>query len=261
MKRILILTALTVSSLPFMLSAQHLKVLTYNIHHAENMNGETDLQSIANVILATNPDLVALQEVDSVTGRTNGVDQLKELASLTGMYTYFAKAMNYDGGGYGTGILSRLPITAKERIALPGTAGREPRVAGVATIKLPGDSMLQFVSAHLDAGKDPADRVSQATALVKHFTDAKTPVILAGDLNAPPAAKEITILKELFADATQGTGPTCPSDTPTVKLDYILLYPKQHWEVVEPRVIAETVASDHRPVVCELRIKHTTSDE
>jgi endonuclease/exonuclease/phosphatase family metal-dependent hydrolase len=163
--------------------------------------------------------------------------------------------MDYDGGAYGTGILSRLPITAKERIPLPGSTGREPRVAGIATIQLPGDSLLQFVSTHLDAGNDPADRVSQATALVQHFTPAKTLVILAGDFNAPPMARETGILKQLFTDATQSAGPTYPADTPTVKLDYIMLYPKQRWEVIAPRVIAETVASDHRPVVCELEIK------
>jgi endonuclease/exonuclease/phosphatase family metal-dependent hydrolase len=255
MKRILIFAALISTSQPLLLSAQTLKVLTYNIHHGQNAKGEIDLQSIANVILATNPDLVALQEVDSATGRAQGTDQLEELASLTGMYTYFAKAMDYDGGAYGTGILSRLPITTKERIALPGSAGREPRVAGIATIRLPGDSLLQFVSTHLDAEDDPADRISQANALVQYFTPAKTLVILAGDLNAPPAAKETVILKQLFADLTQASGPTYPADTPNVKLDYIMIYPRQRHDSVSTRVIEETVASDHRPVVCELKIK------
>jgi endonuclease/exonuclease/phosphatase family metal-dependent hydrolase len=254
MKRILILAALISIGQPLLLPAQHLKVLTYNIHHGQNTKGELDLQGIANVILATNPDLVALQEVDSVTERTQRIDQLKELAALTGMYTYFAKAMDYDGGAYGTGILSRLPITTKERITLPGSNGSEPRIAGIATIQLPGDSLLQFVSTHLDAGDDPANRISQATALVQYFTPARTAVILAGDFNAPPAAKETNILKQLFMDATQSSGPTFPADTPTVKLDYIMIYPKQRYDTIYTRVIEETVASDHRPVVCELKI-------
>jgi endonuclease/exonuclease/phosphatase family metal-dependent hydrolase len=74
MKRVLILTALLCGGGPLLLSAQSLKVLTYNIHHGENVKGEIDLQSIANVILATNPDLVALQEVDSATGRAQKAD-------------------------------------------------------------------------------------------------------------------------------------------------------------------------------------------
>ncbi len=91
MKHLLISVALICSSWPLLLPAQNLKVLTYNIHHGQNMQGASDLQGIANVILATNPDLVALQEMDSATARSQGADQLKELASLTGMYTYFAK--------------------------------------------------------------------------------------------------------------------------------------------------------------------------
>jgi endonuclease/exonuclease/phosphatase family metal-dependent hydrolase len=256
MKNYLIFLAFLYCGWPLLLPAQNLKVLTYNIHHGQNMHDTVDLQGIANVILATNADLIALQEVDSATSRAHGADQLKELAALTGMYTYFAKAMDFEGGAYGTAILSRLPITAKERIALPGNSEREPRIAGIVTLQLPGsDSLLQFVCTHLDAGNEPEDRINQATALAQHFSNTKIPVILAGDLNAAPAAKETGILKQLFTDATQGAGLTYPSDTPTVKLDYILLYPKHRFNVTAASVVQETVASDHRPVVAELEIK------
>ncbi|ASZ14358.1 endonuclease/exonuclease/phosphatase family protein [Chitinophaga pendula] len=251
---------LTISSLlltVFSVHAQHLKVLTYNIHHGENMKGQVDIQGIANVILATNPDLVALQEVDSVTNRTHKSDQLKELAAITGMYTYFAKAMDYDGGGYGNGILSRLPIKSSYTLPLPGTAGNEPRVAGVITLQLPGDSLLQFIATHLDASNNSNDRIEQVKALLQYCQKSKNNTILAGDLNAIPASKEMALLRSVFADATQILGHTHPADTPTVKLDYIWLHPAHRWTVIAPKVIEETVASDHRPVVCELDIKST----
>ena len=41
-----------------------IRVLTYNIHHGEGMDGVIDLERIANVIRQTEADLVALQEVD-----------------------------------------------------------------------------------------------------------------------------------------------------------------------------------------------------
>ncbi len=88
-----------------------------------------DLRGIANVLLATNPDRWRCGEVDSVTGRTSQSDQLKELASITGMYTYFAKSMDFDGGGYGTGILSRFPHQ-QNTVILPSAKGNEPRAAG-----------------------------------------------------------------------------------------------------------------------------------
>lgn len=42
----------------------HLRVLSYNIHHAEGVDQKLDLERIANVILSVKPDIVALQEVD-----------------------------------------------------------------------------------------------------------------------------------------------------------------------------------------------------
>ncbi|WP_212002714.1 endonuclease/exonuclease/phosphatase family protein [Chitinophaga sp. HK235] len=255
MKKLLLVTVIWLTG--FSLTAQQkVKVLTYNIHHGENIKGELDLQGIANVILATNPDLVALQEVDSVTQRTKHTDQLKELASITGMYTYFAKAMDFDGGGYGTGILSRFPIAEAVTVPLPSAKpGAEPRVAGVITVKLPGDSLLRFASTHLDSEKHAGDRIAQAITLAEYFRETQTPVILAGDFNATPNAKEIQILKKIFTDATAQMGPTFPADSPRVKLDYIMYHPKHHWNVTGARVIEEAVASDHRPLLSDLELK------
>jgi endonuclease/exonuclease/phosphatase family metal-dependent hydrolase len=255
MKKMLLMTVVCFTGMTLFAQTQKVKVLTYNIHHGENRKQVLDLQGIANVILATNPDLVALQEVDSATSRTRQSDQLKELASITGMYTYFVKAMDFDGGGYGTGILSRYPIDNGITLPLPSTKGNEPRAAGIVTIKLPGDSTFRFVTTHLDAGKHPADRVAQANALAEYFRETNTPVIMAGDFNALPASKEITVLKQIFTDATSQMGPTFPSDSPRIKLDYIMVSPKHRWIVTGARIIEETVASDHRPVLCELEIK------
>ncbi|MGF6846694.1 endonuclease/exonuclease/phosphatase family metal-dependent hydrolase [Chitinophaga sp. W3I9] len=255
MKKMLLLTVVCFAGCTLFAQTQKVKVLTYNIHHGENMKQVLDLQGIANVILATNPDLVALQEVDSVTGRTSQSDQLKELASITGMYTYFAKSMDFDGGGYGTGILSRFPISSNTTMMLPSAKGNEPRAAGIVTVQLPGDSSLQFVTTHLDAGRKATDRIAQANALADYFRATATPVIIAGDFNALPASKELKVLKQVFTDASSLMGPTFPSDSPTIKLDYIMIAPKQRWTITGARVIEETVASDHRPVLCELEMK------
>lgn len=255
MKKMLLITVVCFTGITLFAQTQKVKILTYNIHHGENMKQVLDLQGIANVILATNPDLVALQEVDSSTSRTSQSDQLKELASITGMYTYFVKAMDFDGGGYGTGILSRFPINNSITLPLPSSKGNEPRAAGIVTIQLPGDSTLRFVTTHLDAGKHATDRIAQANALADYFRETATPVIIAGDFNALPASKEITVLKQVFTDATSQMGPTFPSDSPRIKIDYIMVAPKHRWTVTGARIIEETVASDHRPVLCELEIK------
>ena len=78
---------------------------------------------------------------------------------------------------------------------------------------------------------------------------------MAGDFNAVPTSKEITSLKEVFTDATAQMGPTFPSDSPRVKLDYIMVTPKHRWTITGARIIEETIASDHRPVLCELELR------
>ena len=58
-----------------------LRVLSYNIHHGEGVDRKLDLPRIASVIKSVKPDLVALQEVDQGTERTNKIDQAAELVS------------------------------------------------------------------------------------------------------------------------------------------------------------------------------------
>ena len=62
-----------------------MRILTYNIHHGEGLDGRIDLPRIAAVIAAQRPDLVALQEVDRNARRSGGVDQAAELGRLTGL--------------------------------------------------------------------------------------------------------------------------------------------------------------------------------
>ena len=78
-----------------------LRVLSYNIHHGQGTDGRFDLARLAEVIDRLEPDLVALQEVDHRTRRAKGVDQAAELGRLTGMHSWFGKAMDFSGGGYG----------------------------------------------------------------------------------------------------------------------------------------------------------------
>ena len=59
--------------------SRRVRVLTYNIHHGEGVDGKIDLARIAAVIQRSSADVVALQEVDQATGRSNGIDQAAEL--------------------------------------------------------------------------------------------------------------------------------------------------------------------------------------
>lgn len=230
--------------------AQTISILTYNIHHGEDVNGNVDLGQIADVIKKANPDVVALEEVDSMTNRTGKVDQLKELARLTGMNYFFGKNMDYDSGGYGVGILTKLPVKRTFVTRLPNFPGSEPRVAASVELKLNNGRSFLFTAIHLDYVDNPAERIQQAKKLMEVFSKLDMPSVLAGDFNAQPDEET---MKDLFFSAytdTDSTGltPSFPSDDPNIKIDYILLSKKERWAVTHFEVVDERIASDHRPV-------------
>ncbi|MDA0378473.1 MAG: endonuclease/exonuclease/phosphatase family protein, partial [Bacteroidetes bacterium] len=78
-----------------------------------------DLERIAALIRKVDPDVVTLQEVDSVVTRTGGVDQAAELGRMTGMRPFFGRFMAYQGGAYGMAVLSRLPVRSWTNVRLP----------------------------------------------------------------------------------------------------------------------------------------------
>src|SRR5262249_10181898 len=98
-----------------------IRVLTYNIHHGEGTDGKFDLERLAKVIKSVSPDIVALQEVDQGTARASGVDQPAELAKLTGMTVVFGRNIDYQGGGYGTAVLTKLPVKASASEKIPSS--------------------------------------------------------------------------------------------------------------------------------------------
>jgi endonuclease/exonuclease/phosphatase family metal-dependent hydrolase len=237
-----------------------LRVMTFNIHIGVGMDKQRDLARIANVIKAADVDVVALQEVDVRTRRSGtDVDQLAELAKLTGMHGRFGKGRDFDGGEYGQAILSRRPIKDLVVHKLPGDSVQEERVALFATIEQPAPlPELLFVGTHIHhVGENY--RLPQAREINRLLKDAMskpTPaVLLLGDLNAKPDGQVMTLMRELWEDPTADAGMTFPADKPDRKIDYVLL-PKGHkWTVVSAKVVDEPVASDHRPVVVELQWK------
>ncbi len=228
-------------------SSRLLRVLSFNILHGATTKGDFDLSVIAKVINDVNPDFVALQEVDFKTNRARKMDLATELGWRTNMAPLFGKAMKYDGGEYGEGILSKHSFLQSQNIALPHAPGSEPRAALEIVTVLPSGDTIAIVGTHLDHLKDEKDRVAQAKKINEVFASNKYPTILAGDLNAVPGSTPINILEEMWTASydKENPQPTYPSDGPTKKIDYVLFYPQNRWKVHETAVIRDPVASDH----------------
>jgi endonuclease/exonuclease/phosphatase family metal-dependent hydrolase len=236
-------------------STRLIRVLSYNILHGATLNNDFDLDRIAQVISSAAPDIVALQEVDFRTNRAGGMDLATELGLRTGMAPLFGKAMSYDGGEYGEGILSRFTFLKTRCHPLPFSEGNEPRSALEVRIQMPAGDSLAFIGTHLDHTRDQADRIAQAQRINYLFEGNKIPTILAGDLNGTPESQPIRILSEVWTDACKDNPePTFPSSNPRRRIDYVMFIPEGRWRVVETRVIDEKIASDHCPLLVVLEL-------
>lgn len=247
----LLFTIFVFSCLITSCSKPTLRILTYNIRHGEGMDRQLDLDRTAEVIKHLNPHVVFLQEVDKITNRTNQVDQSKKLGELTNMFSVFGKFMDYDGGEYGMAVLSRFPFKETRNHVVP--PGVEPRSALTVSIDVDGEEVI-FCGIHFY--RTAEERYAQAKKVVEIFRDETSPVILGGDFNSTPDSEVMNLLNQHWFIPEKGVDHfTFPSDSADKEIDYILLRPQERFEVISIQVITEPMASDHRPVLLEVKLK------
>jgi endonuclease/exonuclease/phosphatase family metal-dependent hydrolase len=232
------------------------KILSFNIYHGATTRGDYNLDAIARVIIDADPDLVALQEVDFRTNRSGHIDLATELGIRTKMAPLFGRAMYYDGGEYGEGILSKYSFITTRNVPLPYTPGNEPRTALEAIVVLPSGDTVAFIGTHFDHLNPETDRVAQAEKINEEFASSPYPAVLAGDLNAQPGSNPINILEEIWSATYDKNNPepTFPSDVPRIKIDYVMHFPEERWEILETRVICDSIASDHCAYLVTLKL-------
>lgn len=225
-----------------------LKLMTYNIRFGEL----SDMKTMAEYISSEQPDVAALQECDWNTHRgnaphQNGVRFLNELSYHTGMFGIYAKAIDFSGGYYGIGLLSRYPVLRYERVLLPNDGQSEQRVMLVADIELPGGEVITFVNTHLEV-KTAQIRLEQINFINGYLKECPNRLFLAGDMNASPDSNEIRLLGEEWQSLTDQDF-TFHSSDPKVKLDYIYVKTGHNVELLSTDVRENVSLSDHFPVV------------
>ncbi len=225
-----------------------LRLLTWNIRHGRGLDGRVDLQRVADVIAAHQPDVVTLQEVDSQRRRSGTVDQADELARLLGMEPRFAPCITNGDERYGIATLSRGAFVGTTQIALPRGAGSprfsEPRCALVTRHAFAGRE-IDLVNTHLSLR--PGERMVQIHALSR-LGDGSD-LVMAGDLNCTPTSVPyLSLLGHLRA--VRLTAASWPSRWPMLLLDHVLYRGKL--AVADAHVVSTRQArhaSDHLPVL------------
>ena len=228
-------------------SQDYLKLMSYNVRNAKGMDGIHNIQRIANVIINEAPDVVAVQELDSMTTRSGQKYVLGELSERTQMYASYAPAISFQGGKYGIGILSKETPLAIRTYPLPGR--EEARMLLVAEFK-----NYFFACTHLSLTEE--DRLASLDIIKNSVGKSEKPYFLAGDLNDKPDSKFIQALQQDFQVLTHIKKPTFPAPEPTETIDYIATWKhgSNDFANLSAQVLEEPVASDHRPLSIQLRM-------
>ncbi|ATG17775.1 endonuclease [Providencia alcalifaciens] len=249
-----------------------IKVATYNIGKNELAADVANLDELSKAIAKIDADVIVLTEIDNKTARSKKVNQLEEIAKANKMDFAFGKALDFDGGEYGVGILSKYKIEKSQVVNLP-SGGAEQRVVLLSQITKPGfDSPIIIMGTHLDWQKDPTIRIGQ----VRHILDATigdtetgfdniaaSIKILAGDFNS--TAKEQPIEEiSYFWNPVEKKGVnyrTWPAVNPAIDIDHIFTYKGQVWDVKNMTIPTDSKdfqwskVSDHLPVIAELELQ------
>ena len=244
MKKLIVLIVLLLGiALDSLGQNRQLQVMSYNVRHCAGMDLVVDYDRTASVIVQQQPDVVALQELDSMTGRSGHRDQLDELASRTGYHPIFGAAIDFDGGQYGVGILSHeIPLSIR-RIPLPG---EEPRVLLVVELE---DYVIACT--HLDL--DEAQRLASVPLIVEEAQQWQKPFLLVGDWNDTPDSELLEVMTQHFT-VLSGDEATYPADEPTECIDYVAVFDGRA-KAIESHVIDEPAASDYRPLVVRVMLR------
>lgn len=244
------------------LSAQEIKILTYNILHGEraDKSATPNLAEVANLFIQIQPEVIALQEVDSMTTRSatlygESINYIRKISQETGYRGYFARAMEYDSGAYGEGILVKKGSNY-HTINLPNPAGGEPRAMAWVKAELKTLEEFYFGATHL-CHEFEENRIAQLDSIISYADSLDKPVIWVGDLNFSPESPEYGRIPAHWqeAGAVAGDLQNTYGDAETgARIDYIW-YDSRKFDLVEYKVLTDVKFSDHYPVWAILRMK------
>ncbi|WP_436737705.1 endonuclease/exonuclease/phosphatase family protein [Streptomyces sp. BBFR102] len=251
-----------------------LRVATYNIHAGAGEDEVFDLDRQVRALRSLDADVIGLQEVDVHWGRrSQWRDLARELGSRLGMHVAFGPIYSLDpepaaASGptpprreFGVAVLSRHPVlrVRNHEITRLSTQGENPLPEPApgflqATVAVRGVP-LDVYATHLDYRPDPTVRAAQVADMLRVMgrpCPGRCPApLLLGDFNARPDAPELAPLWDTLRDADPGAA-TFPASAPSSRIDYVAVGAGA--EIRSARTAPTGIASDHLPVVADLRL-------
>ncbi len=222
------------------------RLMTWNIHGALGRNPRFDLARVLELIRGHDPDLLALQEIDSRRGGAN--DPFEVIRHELGSHGIGAKTVVTADGDYGQMLISRWPMLDAE-IHDISFLEREPRRAIEAAVETP-HGRLRVIATHL--GLSLRERNLQLQSLLGLVRKSDGVTALLGDFNDWIWAGSVrNVLARVLPGRTRQR--TFPSIFPLLRLDRIYCRPARALvsSFVDPRAKS---LSDHLPVIADLTI-------
>ncbi len=232
-----------------------LRVATYNIHRCRGLDGRTRPQRIAAVLRTIDADVVALQEV--VGAGPHGGGHAEELGAMLGMGWVMSPARELRGHQFGNAVLSRFPIMHHSEHDLSWKTC-EPRRMQRVDVAVHGCT-LHLYNVHL--GTAILERRHQALRLASMVSDRHIagPKLVLGDFNEWMRGLATKMLSERLNSVDLRNHlrrrRTYPGLFPILHLDHIYYAGRVEIVGIElPRTRQSLVASDHLPLVADVRI-------
>lgn len=184
------------------------RLASYNICSSHFLHGhytQENLTLLAQTISEPALSVVCLQEVDKVCSRSEGVDMTAELARMAGYsFTYFIKIRDFQGGEYGTAILSRYPILEAKTLNFAVRLAKQGTSCGYVVLDVDGERVTLF-NTHLSVESDEANTETMlclGDILTEYIQKNQGRILCCGDFNTNPdkLAKHLPCFSRANAD-------------------------------------------------------------
>lgn len=167
-----------------------LKVMTYNVQQGYDPGGAKNYNGQLQLIREADPDILGLQESDSVRIAGGNADIVRYFAQELNMFMYYGPSPV--NGTFGIALLSKWPLINPYTLYLH-SKGEQSAAIG-ARVKV-GSSDFNILVTHLGRKGE----TGQQKAILNHLQD-KSSVILMGGFNFVPGSAQYQTTIEQFID-------------------------------------------------------------
>ena len=171
--------------------AHSLKIVTYNVQHGYDDDGQKGFQTQLALLRELDPDIIGVQESDVAKIGVGNTDVVKYLADGLDMYSYYGPKTVI--GTFGIALLSKYPIEDTKTYFMASKGEQTALIESKITV---GDKTFNVFVTHLGNG-GPIVQQENVLDVIRGRDD----VILMGDFNFRPPSDQYKLTTSILDDA------------------------------------------------------------